>query len=76
MTLQIEVTQQQYEAVAIVLKAMNIPIIDTDAEQAYEQKVEDNLLKIMLDYEKEGVEVLSEEETMDWLSAERQKFGI
>jgi hypothetical protein len=76
MTLKLEVQPQQYEALAIVLRAMNITFVNTEADEAYERKVEDNLLKIMLAYEAEGAAYLTEEKTMQIHNENRQRLGV
>jgi hypothetical protein len=76
MTLKLEVQPQQYEALAIILKAMNITFVHTEAEEAYERKVEDNLLKTMLAYEAEGIKYSTEEETTSWIEEQKKELGI
>lgn len=76
MILKVNVLPKQYEALSIVLKAMKIQFEVSEAEEAYEKKVQENLLKTMLQYEKEGLEISNSKQTNVWLNTEKVFLGI
>lgn len=76
MILKIDLLPVQFEALAIVLKAMKIRYYIDEAEEAYERKVDENLLKMMLEQEKEGLKLLSHEESLRIHIQEKTRLGL
>jgi len=74
--LKVDLLPTQFEALAIVLKAMKIRYYIDEAEEAYERKVDENLLKMMLEQEKEGLKLLSHEASMRIHIQEKTRLGL
>jgi len=76
MVLKINLLPKQYEALAIILKAMNINFEIEGEVDDYTKKVDENLLRILSDYENKGMEVYSQEKTVNWIAEEKRKLDL
>ncbi|MDX2189934.1 MAG: hypothetical protein SFY32_08730 [Bacteroidota bacterium] len=76
MIVTLNVLPKQFAALSIVLKAMKIPFNIEEGSEAYEKKVDENLLKIMMEEEKRGLELYSHKESLSIHQQKKKRLEV